>query len=694
MIFQAAANNDRHPKSTKHKVGKRVQELETNYSKCLSVLLSKYMRRSSNSDQLMECEDYSKQIRLIINKRDSMHNTPLHYAALNWPQTICRKLLNNGANVGMKNLRQEIPLSRISPETLQDFLDENCMSTRGYNLSDDEDTDDEDQDEEEEQEETTYDPGFLTNLNNEDVTFKYEFLAPPVTEDQLKLWDPEKQKELEKLALPETDALLYISQSKEHRRLVTHPVIRSYLWIKWKRIRKFYNRNMRVYILFVMCLTWYIFAKFGGQKWEKLHTRSNVSNNDERKFCEETEFPFLSANKDDAGRYGFWWSIFIIQSIIQVILILNDLRQDFSAKSQPIVNFEDFCSACCSVCSASWIDLLLIGLIVMTMWGAVDVLWLVLTVLFVFMAMREVLQLASSIPRYVMNLGNRLDMALLSLVAIILYVPNSSLKNPSTYTLGLYSEEDNQIDNANDCSIKRCLSAVVILLSWIRLLTSIIRHPKTGRANIYLTMFKRVMHSFFRFLIWYALLIIAFGLGFYIMLHKDIRQQGSTKASTPSTSTSDANPCPEKDCCEEDKYEFFDTPWLALVKTSTMFAGEIEFSDIPIDGGNVSATFGYLFLMAFVFLIIMVLMNLLNGLVVSDIAKIQEESAIESNIATITTIAYFESVLLGDPFGNDDHYYGENNSSACRLLRSGSLLQVNSLYINCTMHTFLIFYRL
>ena len=197
IFFQVAANNDRHSKSNKHKVGKRVQELETNYSKCLSVLLGKYMRRSSNSDELIECEHYSKQIRLIINKRDSMHNTPLHYAALNWPQTIVRKLLNNGANVGMKNLRQEIPLSRISPETLQDFLDENCMSTRGYNLSDDEETDEEEQDEEEEQDDTTYDPGFLTNLNNEDVTFKYEFLAPPVTEDQLKLWDPEKQKELE-----------------------------------------------------------------------------------------------------------------------------------------------------------------------------------------------------------------------------------------------------------------------------------------------------------------------------------------------------------------------------------------------------------------------------------------------------------------------------------------------------------------
>ena len=35
----------------------------------------------------------------------------------------------------------------------------------------------------------------------------------------------------------------------------------------------------------------------------------------------------------------------------------------------------------------------------------------------------------------------------------------------------------------------------------------------------------------------------------------------------------------------EEEYKFFEDPWLALVKTGTMFIGEIEFSDIPI--GNI-----------------------------------------------------------------------------------------------------------
>ena len=178
------------------------------------------------------------------------------------------------------------------------------------------------------------------------------------------------------------------------------------------------------------------------------------------------------------------------------------------------------------------------------------------------------------------------------------------------------------------------------------------------------------MHSFFRFLVWYAVLIIAFGLGFYIMLHKDVGKGKDSKTDSNDTKTN-ANNCPEK----EEPYGYFDTPWIALVKTSTMFIGEIEFSDIPIEGGNVSVTFGYLFLLAFVFLIVMVLMNLLNGLAVSDIAEIVSASEIEGNISTINTISYFESVLLGDPLRNDG--FEDTGGGFCDCVKKLSLLQVS-----------------
>ena len=176
-------------------------------------------------------------------------------------------------------------------------------------------------------------------------------------------------------------------------------------------------------------------------------------------------------------------------------------------------------------------------------------------------------------------------------------------------------------------------------------------------------MFYKVMGTFFFFLIWFVLFIVAFGLGFYIMLHKDPGDVG------------------------EDEMVFFNKPWTALVKTSTMFVGELEFSDIPIDlnigdtdQANHLAPLAYLFFLSFVFLIVVVLMNLLNGnlkttlyisysqiskiplifvstylfcvgLAVSDTGIIQEKAEIVTYISQVETISYTESILLGDPFG-------------------------------------------
>jgi hypothetical protein len=66
-----------------------------------------------------------------------------------------------------------------------------------------------------------------------------------------------------------------------------------------------------------------------------------------------------------------------------------------------------------------------------------------------------------------------------------------------------------------------------------------------------------------------------------------------------------------------------------------------------------SSTFwplGYLFLLTFIFLIVVVLMNLLNGLTVSDMAVIRGKAEIVTYIIRVETISCFEAVLLGDPF--------------------------------------------
>ena len=81
---------------------------------------------------------------------------------------------------------------------------------------------------------------------------------------------------------------------------------------------------------------------------------------------------------------------------------------------------------------------------------------------------------------------------------------------------------------------------------------------------------------------------------------------------------------------DSDHYVYFDGPWTSLVKTITMFVRELEFSDIPIDPSSGLACISFGFLVVFVFFIVVILMNLLNGLAVSDTGIIMEKAEIVS----------------------------------------------------------------
>ena len=96
-----------------------------------------------------------------------------------------------------------------------------------------------------------------------------------------------------------------------------------------------------------------------------------------------------------------------------------------------------------------------------------------------------------------------------------------------------------------------------------------------------------------------------------------------------------------------------------------MFAGEMDYTDIPI-----KHTLGYVLFILFVFLIVTVLMNILNGLAVSDTGLIREKAEIFSYRSQVETISTFESMLLGDPFDFLSNVPAMlSNLPSCSLLR-------------------------
>ena len=72
----------------------------------------------------------------------------------------------------------------------------------------------------------------------------------------------------------------------------------------------------------------------------------------------------------------------------------------------------------------------------------------------------------------------------------------------------------------------------------------------------------------------------------------------------------------------DDDYIYFDGPWTSMVKTITMFVGELEFSDIPIDPESSISWVSFCFLVIFVFFIVVILLAIIQGSVSKSISLI------------------------------------------------------------------------
>ena len=219
------------------------------------------------------------------------------------------------------------------------------------------------------------------------------------------------------------------------------------------------------------------------------------------------------------------------------------------------------------------------------------------------------------------------------------------ISNPHIFSISNdeLTEQDERDYEQMNCKVLRCIAGLVIVLVSSRYLMSISKLPRFKNFNLYVIMFYRVLTRYVQIMVWYSFYLIAFGLGFYIILHGDVKKK--QKSYKPEDSANLTYVTDESD--EDEKNNKFRNPFLALVKTTIMFVGEFEYSDFQITGGDISVTMTYLFLLLFTFLMIIVLVNLLNGLAVSDTKFIMRDSVIENQVSFINTIRFFESLYIG-----------------------------------------------
>ena len=168
--------------------------------------------------------DYYRCLELLLEKKrcldldaqDEFGNTALHYAVLCDDQSFVRILLLNGAHLGIRNQFGTLAITRIQASVLEEVLND-CIKYR-HNIAD----------------------------REFEIILHYSMLAPAQTSQQ-----------------PETECLRFLSGSRKHRHLLLHPIIDTFLFLKWQRIQKYYYFNIVVYTAFLMLLTAYILIYHG-----------------------------------------------------------------------------------------------------------------------------------------------------------------------------------------------------------------------------------------------------------------------------------------------------------------------------------------------------------------------------------------------------------------------------------------------
>ena len=170
-------------------------------------------------------------------------------------------------------------------------------------------------------------------------------------------------------------------------------------------------------------------------------------------------------------------------------------------------------------------------------------------------------------------------------------------------------------------SQRKHLAAVLLPFIYLETAREIGYHPQ--RAHV-IQMFFKVTQTFFSYLIWYVFLVISCGISFFIIF-------GSSGEN------------------------FTDWKKVAL-KTFVMFIGEIDFADIPVESDDIlNFASEFILIMFFLMMTVVILMNLLNGLAVSDTEKIREDTKIIGLSTILELLSFWESILLGEPDGNLKH---------------------------------------
>ncbi|CAN7938240.1 unnamed protein product [Ixodes hexagonus] len=173
------------------------------------------------------------------------------------------------------------------------------------------------------------------------------------------------------------------------------------------------------------------------------------------------------------------------------------------------------------------------------------------------------------------------------------------------------------VTNFTDCSYSTGvpepwqwqLGVVSVFLSWVLLVIYIRKLPFLG---IYVVMFTSVLSTFSQFFMVFFLFIVAFALAFLAVFQKQ-----------PA----------------------FDNPWKAIMKTTVMMVGEMEYDSLFNENPLPYETASYILMALFLVLMTIITSNLLVGLAVDDIKVVLEQAELKRLGMQVKLVLTVETML-------------------------------------------------
>ncbi|XP_063861966.1 transient receptor potential channel pyrexia-like isoform X2 [Scylla paramamosain] len=304
--------------------------------------------------------------------------------------------------------------------------------------------------------------------------------------------------------------------------LLKHPLLESFLFLKWNRIKPFFYCTVLFYLLFLLLHTIFIVMTFGNSLWE---------------WQENPNF----------------YTVFLILHVTMFLLIMfPDLVIMFANLKKYLYQWETYTKIIALASSA-----------------------------FVLFSCFPSFKHIDSLPLHYRSMNTSRE--------------NSS--EPST---------DEMTETMMSPKVVRYAAAISAFFSWVEFMMLLGRFPSLGS---YVLMFTRVARSIIKFLAAFSSFIIGFALSFMVLFPK--------------------------------KSEFNTLP-LSFTKTLMMMIGEIEFSNLISDLDPLSGVF----LVAFLFLVCILMTNLLIGLAVNDLPDLKRQGKIRRLSKQVSYLVSYERLMV------------------------------------------------